>query len=108
MRLALETLLQLQSEALLQRFAIGGAIAASFYVEAVATEDLEVFAFITPQPPGFVLLTPLYDRIKALGGDYQRVDALIAGGACATSALNALIATYSLQDRWESYVQRHS
>ena len=68
MRLALETLLKIQSEALLQRFAIGGAIAASFYVEAVATEDLDVFAFITPQPSGFVLLTPLYDRIKELGG----------------------------------------
>ena len=167
MRLALETLLQLQNEALLQRFAIGGAIAASFYVEAVATEDLDVFAFITPQPSGFVLLTPLYDRIKALGGrvhnehiiigtwpvqispafnplveaavlnapmqnfeliqvpvisadylaaialqlgrakDYQRVDALIASGACSTLALNALIATHNLQDRWESYVQRH-
>jgi len=68
MKLALETLLTLQQESLLQRFAIGGAIAASFYVEAVATEDLDVFAFITPQPSGFVLLTPLYDRIKALGG----------------------------------------
>ncbi len=168
MRLALETLLQLQSEALLQRFAIGGAIAASFYVEAVATEDLDVFAFIAPQPSGFVLLTPLYDRIKTLGGrvhnehiiigswpvqilpafnplieaavlhapmqtfesiqvpvisadylaaialqlgrakDYQRVDALIAAGACSMQTLNALIATHNLQDRWESYVQRHS
>ena len=168
MRLALETLLQLQSEALLQRFAIGGAIAASFYVEAVATEDLDVFAFITPQPSGFVLLTPLYDRIKILGGrvhnehiiiggwpvqilpafnplieaavlnapmqafesiqvpvisadylaaialqlgrakDYLRVDALIAAGACSTHELSELIATYNLQDRWESYVNRHS
>jgi hypothetical protein len=68
MRIALETLLQIQREGLLQRFAIGGAIAASFYIEAVATEDLDVFAFIAPQPSGFVLLTPLYDRIKALGG----------------------------------------
>lgn len=68
MKLALETLLTLQREGLLQRFAIGGAIAASFYVEAIATEDLDVFAFITPQPSGLVLLTPLYDRIKALGG----------------------------------------
>ncbi len=168
MRLALETLLQLQNEALLQRFAIGGAIAASFYVEAVVTEDLDVFAFITPQASGFVLLTPLYDRIKTLGGrvhnehiiigswpvqilpafnplveaavlnasmqnfesiqvpvisadylaaialqlgrakDYQRVDALIASGACSTLALNALIAAHNLQDRWEIYVQRHT
>ncbi len=168
MRLALEILLQLQREALLQCFAIGGAIAASFYVEAVATEDLDVFAFITPQPSGFLLLTPLYDRIKELGGrvhnehivigtwpvqilpafnplieaavlnasiqtfesikvpvisadylaaialqlgrakDYQRVDALIAASACSMQSLNKLIETYNLQDRWETYVQRHS
>jgi hypothetical protein len=166
MRVALSTLLQLQSEGLLQRFAIGGAIAASFYIEAVATEDLDVFAFIAPQPSGFVLLTPLYERIKSLGGrvhnehiviggwpvqilpafnphveaavlkapaqsyenllipvisadylaaialllgrakDYLRVDALIAAGACQLDALNTLIATHQLQDRWESYVRR--
>jgi hypothetical protein len=42
MKLALETMLTLQRESLLQRFAIGGAIAASFYVEAIATEDLDI------------------------------------------------------------------
>lgn len=68
MRDALQLLLQLKQEGLLQRFAIGGAIAASFYLEAIATDDLDVFAFITPQPSGLVLLTPLYARIKTLGG----------------------------------------
>jgi hypothetical protein len=61
-------LLALQSEALLSQFAIGGAVAASFYLEAVATEDLDIFAFIAPAPSGSVLLTPLYDRMKELGG----------------------------------------
>jgi len=39
MREALQVLLQLSKEGLLQRFAIGGAIAASFYLEAIATLD---------------------------------------------------------------------
>ena len=39
----LKILLQLRAEGTIGRFAIGGAIAASFYVEAVATEDLDVF-----------------------------------------------------------------
>ena len=79
MRIALETLLTLQKEALLQRFAIGGAIAASFYLEAVATEDLDIFAFISPQPSGFVLFTPLYERIKALGGRVHNEHIVIGG-----------------------------
>jgi hypothetical protein len=167
MRIALETLLTLQAESLLHRFAIGGAIAASFYIEAVATEDLDVFAFIAPQPSGFVL-TPLYERIKALGGrvhnehiiigdwpvqilpafnplieaavlnapvqryediqvpvvsapylaaialqlgrakDYQRIDDLIAAGACEIDELIALVQTHNLTERWEHYVRRHS
>lgn len=68
MREALQVLLQIQQEGLLQRFAIGGAIAASFYLEAIATEDLDVFAFIAPQSSGLLSLTALYERIKALGG----------------------------------------
>ena len=168
MRIALQTLLTLQTEALLQRFAIGGAIAASFYIEAVATEDLDIFAFISPQPSGFVLLTPLYERIKTLGGrvhnehiviggwpvqilpafnplieaavlgaplqryedihvpvvsacylaaialqlgrakDYQRVDDLIAAGACEIAELIALVQLHQLQDRWEQYVRQRA
>ena len=38
MRKILQVLLQLRSEGLLARFAVGGAVAASFYVEAVNTE----------------------------------------------------------------------
>ena len=37
---ALETLLKLRDEGVLARFAIGGAIAAGYYIEAVATEHL--------------------------------------------------------------------
>ena len=45
----LQVLLQLRSEGRLVRFAIGGAVAASFYIEAVATEELDVFALLGPQ-----------------------------------------------------------
>lgn len=68
MKAALETLLKLRDEGLLARFAIGGAIAASYYVEAVVTEDLDVFAFLTPSPSGLLLLGPLYERLVQLGG----------------------------------------
>lgn len=68
MKQALLALLTLRDEGVLARFAIGGAVAASYYVEAVATEDLDVFAFLAPSASGLLVLTPLYDRLKALGG----------------------------------------
>ena len=69
MRETLQVLLQLRSEGLLARFAIGGAVAASYYAEAVATEDLDVFA----------LLTPLYARLKELGASLQNEHVVIHG-----------------------------
>lgn len=38
MKAALQVLLQLRGENRLAQFAVGGAVAASFYIEAVATE----------------------------------------------------------------------
>ena len=77
MKSTLLTLIQLRDEGLLERFAIGGAIAASFYVEAVATEDLDIFAFLRPAPGGLIVLGPLYDRLRELGavvsGEHVRV-----------------------------------
>ncbi len=81
MKLALETMLTLQLESLLQRFAIGGAIAASLFLAAIALQ---------------------LGRAK----DYQRVDALVATDAFQCSVLKALVESHNLQDRWEIYVRR--
>lgn len=64
----LKILLRLRTEGMIGRFAIGGAVAASFYVESVATEDLDVFAFLQPTSSGLLTMTPLYERLKQLGG----------------------------------------
>ena len=79
MKQTLQVLLQLRSEGVLARFAVGGAIAASFYIEAVATEDLDIFAFLRPSPGGLVVLTPLYERLKELGATLQDEHVLIHG-----------------------------
>ena len=79
MRETLQVLLQLRSEGLLARFAVGGAVAASFYAEAVNTEDLDIFAFLTPSASGLLVLTPLYDRLKQLGASVQNEHIVIHG-----------------------------
>ena len=79
MQETLKILLQLRSEGAIGQYAIGGAIAASFYVEAVSTEDLDVFAFLQPSPSGLLTLTPLYDRLKQLGGVVENEHVVLYG-----------------------------
>ena len=79
MRETLQVLLQVRSEGRLERFAIGGAVAASYYIEAVATEDLDIFALLAPSASGLLVLTPLYDRLKELGATLQNEHVLIHG-----------------------------
>ncbi len=79
MQNTLKILLQLHAEGILGCFAIGGAIAASFYTEAVATEDLDVFAFLQPANSGLLTLTPLYDRLKQLGGVVENEHIVLHG-----------------------------
>ena len=79
MRETLQVLLQLRSEGRLERFAVGGAVAASFYIEAVATEDLDVFALLKASASGLLVLTPLYDRLKELGASLQNEHVVIHG-----------------------------
>lgn len=78
MRDTLKVLLQLRDEGALADFAIGGAIAASFYTAAVATEDLDIFAFLRPSASGLLLLTPLYERLRELGGRIENEYVVIA------------------------------
>ena len=79
MQETLKILLQLRSEGAIGQYAIGGAVAASFYVEAVATEDLDVFAFLQPAKSGLVSLTPLYGWLKQLGGVVENEHIVLHG-----------------------------
>ncbi len=68
MREALEALNRLVWNGTLVQYAIGGAVAAAFYIEAVQTEDVDAFIFLPPSPSGLVLLSPIYTELIALGG----------------------------------------
>ena len=62
------TLAELVTEGIIEDYAIGGATAAGFYGEPIATRDIDVFAFV-PQPPNSLLITlePLYARLAEKG-----------------------------------------
>lgn len=72
MQAALRALNQLVADHVIEQYAIGGAIGASFYMDAMQTEDIDVFVFFAPSTGGLLSLTPVYDALVALGGTLER------------------------------------
>ncbi len=69
---ALRALNQLVSDGVIEAYAIGGAIGASFYLKAMQTEDLDAFVFLPGYSGGLLLLTPIYEALSGLGGVAER------------------------------------
>lgn len=71
---------QMLADSVIQRYAIGGAVGATFYLEPVATLDVDVF--VTFQPDAGNLLAnpqPLFDYLKAHGGTMEGEYIVVAG-----------------------------
>ena len=79
MQAALRALNQIVADRVIEQYAIGGAIGASFYIEAMQSEYIDAFVFLEPSASGLLSLTPIYDALVALGGsivhEYVKFDA---------------------------------
>lgn len=69
---------ELESAGLVERYAIGGAMAGFFYAEAVVTEDLDAFVLLKSSG-GLVSLSPIYDFLKQRGAIEEREHLWLAG-----------------------------
>jgi hypothetical protein len=58
---------QLEKQGLIGRYAIGGAVAATRYVEPVNTYDLDIFAILPVSPSGLVSIAPVYTYLTRRG-----------------------------------------
>lgn len=67
MERTLQVLNALEQDGLFERYAIGGAMAATFYVEPLLTFDLDVFVLLPKTPGGLLSLTPLYTALRDRG-----------------------------------------
>ena len=63
----LKILNDLLAAGVLGRYAIGGAMAATFYAEPVSTFDLDIFVALPETSGGLVTLSPLYDALRGIG-----------------------------------------
>jgi hypothetical protein len=79
MKRTLQVLNELEHEGVILRYAIGGAMGATFYVEPLLTFDLDVFV-ILPQAAGNLLsLAPLYEALRSRGYAEEGECVLIEG-----------------------------
>lgn len=70
MKTTLEAINQMQSDGVIERYAIGGAVGATFYLEPAATLDVDVFVVLptaTAPESSLLSLAPLYDHLKIRG-----------------------------------------
>jgi hypothetical protein len=63
----LELINQMQAEGVIDEYAIGGAVGATFYLAPAATADLDLFVSLPGETGLLVSLSPIYEYLKARG-----------------------------------------
>ena len=79
MKATLAILNDLEAHGTFRRYAIGGAMGAMFYVEPVATYDLDVFVILPVSRGGLLTLTPIYDALRERGYEPKDEHVIIEG-----------------------------
>jgi hypothetical protein len=79
-KVALEKINRMQSDGVIGKYAIGGAVGATFYLEPAATLDVDIFVTLPTAGPGPILsLAPIYDYLKGRGGTVEDEHIVIGG-----------------------------
>lgn len=79
-RETLATINRMEAAGVLDRWAVGGATGATFFLEPLVTEDVDIFVRMTPDPgQPFVSLEPIYEFLRAEGIPQEGEYLVIAG-----------------------------
>jgi hypothetical protein len=79
-REVITTINQMQADGVVDRYAIGGAVGATFYLEPIATLDVDIFATSKTGPGSFLISPqPIFDYLKAHGGVMQGEYIMLGG-----------------------------
>jgi len=70
---------QLEREGVIGHYAIGGAVAATRYIEPIQTYDLDIFVMLPVAPSGLISLTAVYARLKQMGYSAEGESVVIEG-----------------------------
>jgi hypothetical protein len=99
------TINQMQADGVIERYAIGGAVGATFYLEPVATLDVDVFVALQPEP-GRLLISPqaIFDYLRARGGIVEGEYIVVAGWPVQFLPTGTLLAQEALRESVETDV----
>ena len=67
-----------RTDGIIERYAIGGAVGATFYIEPSATQDVDVFVVFNQSASSFVSLAPIYAYFTGRGAAVQGEYLIIA------------------------------
>jgi len=107
-----DTLEKLLGEGVLKQYAIGGATAAGFHGEPLATRDIDVFVFLDPEPGSFlVTLEPIFKRLGELGFDQFEEEGILIQGfpvqfLCASPGLESEAVSAAICVEWDKHRMR--
>lgn len=76
----LEVINQMQADGVIGKYAIGGAVGATLYLEPAATLDVDIFVMLpTAAGSSLLSLAPLYDYLTVRGGTVKDEHIVIGG-----------------------------
>lgn len=71
---------QMERDGVIKRYAIGGAVGATFYLEPVSTLDVDVFIAFKPQQESIIVSpAPIFDYLKRFGCTMEGEYIVISG-----------------------------
>lgn len=77
---SIATINRMQADGIIERYAIGGAVGATFYLEPVATLDVDVFVIFRPEPGSLIASPrPIFDYLQAHGGKIEGEHIILSG-----------------------------
>ena len=71
LKATLELINQMQADGVITKYAIGGAVGATFYLAPAATVDLDLFIILPGATGSLVSLSSIYEYLKSRGGTEQ-------------------------------------
>jgi hypothetical protein len=71
---------RMEADGVVDRYAIGGAVGATFFLEPFATLDVDIFVSFRPEPGGLIISPkPIFDYLAARGGKVEG-EYIVLGG----------------------------
>jgi hypothetical protein len=97
---------QMQADGVIGKYAIGGAVGATFYLEPADTQDIDIFITLgTPVERSIITLTPIYDYLKNRGCQIAGGHIVVAGWPVQFLPAESLLLKEALDKSLEKYIE---